>query len=177
MQQLKDQVDDGEIDLKRLDKMKGNIVKISTDHYNEKFKKFVDRGAFQTSLELKVEKEMRVYHKEQAKKDEEKKKKQKEEREAKKAARENSGSSEELKEEEDESNDSSSHGSRNPTPPSARNSKQSVQKQPERKGGISPLPQKDLAIKPSNPMVPTFGGAGALQQRTGKLGLGLPVMQ
>ena len=106
--------------------MKNNHVKISTNHYNEKFKKFVDRGGFQTSLELKVEKEMRVYNKEQAKKDEEKKKKEKEEREAKKAARKNSGSSEELKEEEDDSNDSSSHGSRNPTPPSARDSKQST---------------------------------------------------
>ena len=110
--------------------MKNNNVKISTDHYNEKFKKFVDRGGFLTSLELKVEKEMREYHKEQAKKDEEKKKKEKEEREAKKAVlRENSGSSEELKEAEDDSNDSSSHGSWNITPlSSARSSKQSVQK-------------------------------------------------
>ena len=61
MQQLRDQVDDGKIDTNRLEKLKNKQVKISADHYMEKFQKHVERGAFITKIEVGVGEEMRQY--------------------------------------------------------------------------------------------------------------------
>ena len=46
MQQLRDQLDDGKIDINKLEKMKNTQIKFSGDYYVDKFDKHVNRGAF-----------------------------------------------------------------------------------------------------------------------------------